>query len=123
MSAIEIEPKVSPEPAPAGSSAVISEEESDTCACAEQCAVCGSPAVPTPTALANHDFYLSAQKIEGVQVRVSGGDSWSEKTIVVTVPDLLAAKADEVFDLELRIYDKYPSAQLHVHVLESASGA
>lgn len=122
MSAIEIEPKVSPEPAPVGSSAVLS-GESDTCECAEQSAVLGSPAVPTPTALANHDFYLSAQKIEGVQVRVSGGNSWSEKTIVVTVPDLLAAKADEVFDLELRIYDKYPSAQLHVHVSESASGA
>ena len=75
---------------------------------------------PTQTELANYHFYLEVQKIEGVQVSVSGGETWGEATIVVTVPDLLEKAADEVFSLKLRTYDDYPGGRLNVHVLETA---
>ncbi len=96
------------------------QEENHRLDFAEQLPLPGEHVGPTQTELANYHFYLDAKKIEGVQVSASGGETWNETTIVVTVPDLLKKEADEVFSLKLRIYDDFPGARLNVHVLETA---
>lgn len=80
------------------------------------------PAPVTQTEKANYDFYLQVQQIEGIQVRLGDGETWSERTIAVFVPDLFAQSTDDVINLEMRIHDLYPSARLHVQVWESATG-
>ncbi len=97
--------------------------ESNRCEFAEQLPLPGEHIGPTQTELANYHFYLEVRKIEGVQVSVSGGETWGEATIAVTIPDLLDKKADEISELELRIYDRYPSGRLNVYVWETASNA
>lgn len=68
----------------------------------------------TQTELANRSFYLQVKMIEGVQVSLSGGDTWSEKTIVVAIPDVFGAIADQVFDLKICTHQQYPQGKLDV---------
>ena len=75
----------------------------------------------TQTERANYDFYCQAKQIEGAQVSVYGGEIWSERIIVVVVPDVFDATADAVLDLNTQIHQSYPAARLNVRVTEAAS--
>ena len=59
-----------------------------------------------------------ATQIKGVRVETYGGACWSEKSIVVVVPDLLDEAADKILDLKIQIHQQYPTADLHVRVTE-----
>lgn len=72
------------------------------------------------TEQANCAFYLQVKQIQGVEVEVIGGEAWNEKTIVVTVPGLFSAVADEVIDLKTWLHQMYPAARLDVELAETA---
>lgn len=73
------------------------------------------------TEQANCAFYLQVKQIQGVEVEVVGGETWNEKTIVVTIADLFSAAADEVIDLKTRLHQAYPLARLDVEIVETAA--
>ena len=81
----------------------------------------GGKIIMSQTEQANCAFYLQVKQIQGVEVEVVGGEAWNEKTIVVTVPDLFSAVADEVIDLKTRLHQAYPTARLNIEIIETAA--
>ena len=119
MSVLDLKPKVVEDTTTAVSTLDNLKMESDMREGEAQFANPGDTAHYTQTELANHTFYQQSLEIKGVSVQVQGGSSWSEKTILVTIPDLFDSAADEVFNLKGRIHQQFPQGRLDVLVKPS----
>lgn len=66
---------------------------------------------------AQQAFVDAASKIPGGLVKTFGGPELPNQSILVIVPDMLGATADEVYELEVLIRKQYKHSRLNLEVL------
>jgi len=65
------------------------------------------------------DFLERVKGISGVEVRLYGGKTLAEQTIVVEVPSIMGQEATDVILLKGDMYAKYPGSSIRVDITES----